>query len=285
MTPPIPVSVIVMTRNEAARISRCLAALTGFDEVITVDSASSDDTAALARAAGASVVPFTWNGKYPKKKQWCLDNLRLKHDWIFLVDADEEVTPALCAEIAALFNAGTPPGAGYFVRGRYVVGGKVLRFGLCNGKLALFDRRMISFPVIDDIGLPGMGEVEGHYQPVLKPEYRDLKIGSLKNALLHHAYEGQEGWHDRHQRYAAWEVGMNSRNAWPRDPVPAREILKRIFRRLPGRGAIAFAHSYVFRLGFLDGQKGFDLARDRWRYYRMIAAASSTGPAKAAART
>ena len=279
MAPPIPVGVIVMTRNEAARISRCLAALEGFDEVIVVDSASSDETAAMARRAGASVVLFTWNGKYPKKKQWCLDNLRLKHDRVFLVDADEEVTPALCAEIAALFNTGTPLAAGYFV------GGKVLRFGLCNAKLALFDRRLISFPTVDDIGLPGMGEVEGHYQPVLKPEFKDLKIGFLKNALLHHAYEGQEGWHDRHRRYAAWEVGMNARNAWPPDPVPAREILKRTFRRLPGRGAVAFAHSYVFRLGFLDGQKGFALARDRWRYYRMIAAASSTGPARAAAKT
>jgi glycosyltransferase involved in cell wall biosynthesis len=282
--PDIPVSVIVMTRNEAARISRCLAALKDFDEVIVVDSASSDGTAALAGKA-ASVVPFAWNGKYPKKKQWCLDNLRLKHDWVFLVDADEEVTPALRAEMASLFGNGTPSCAGYFVRGRYVADGKVLRFGLCNGKLALFDRRLISFPVVDDIGLLGMGEVEGHYQPVLKAEFMDLKIGGLKNALLHHAYEGGEGWQERHRRYAAWEAGMNARSAWPRDPIPAREILKRIFRRLPARGVVAFAHSYFFRLGFLDGQKGFDLARGRWRYYRMIAAASSTGPARAAAKT
>ncbi len=160
-----------------------------------------------------------------------------------------------------------------------------MRFGLCNSKLALFDRRLIEFPVIDDIGLPGMGEVEGHYQPVLKPEFSDLKIGTLKNALLHHAYERSEGWQERHRRYAAWEAGMNDRNAWPRDPVPAREILKRIFRRLPGRGGIMFIYSYVFRLGFLDGQPGFVLARDRWRYYRMIAAASSTDPARTAVKT
>ncbi len=77
---------------------------------------------------------------------------------------------------------------------------------------------------------------------------------------------------------------MNARRAWPRDPVAVREVLKRVFRGLPGRGAMAFTHSYVFRLGFLDGRAGFSLARDRWRYYRMIAAASSKDPAQTAAK-
>lgn len=66
---------------------------------------------------------------------------------------------------------------------------------------------------------------------------------------------------------------MNARDAWPADPDSTREKMKRLFRRMPGRGAIAFAHSYIFKLGFLD--EGFLLARDRWRYYRMIAEASS----------
>jgi glycosyltransferase involved in cell wall biosynthesis len=273
MAGTIPVSAIVITRNEARRIGRCLNALKDFNEIVVVDSASTDDTAHIARACGAIVVPYEWDGRYPKKKQWCLDNLQLKNEWVFLVDADEEVTPELAAEIAALFGGKEPSCAGYFVPGCYVMDGKALRFGLRNRKLALFDRRLIAFPTVNDLDLPGMGEVEGHYQPALKSV--GMKLGALRHGLLHHAYESQEGWVERHRRYAAWEAGMNDRGAWPADPDPRRESIKRMFRRAPGRGAIAFLHSYVVRLGFLDGRRGFALARDRRRYYRMIAEASS----------
>jgi hypothetical protein len=170
------------------------------------------------------------------------------------------------AEIAALFANGAPACDGYFVPGLYVMNGKILRHGLRNAKLALFDRRKFRFPVIDDLDIPGMGELEGHYQPVAKQP--GVTIGHVKSALLHHAYDGD--WRGRHERYAAWERGMNARDAWPRDPVRWRQTLKIIFRRAPCRPAIAFAHSYILKAGFLDGRAGFELARDRWRYYAMI---------------
>lgn len=159
----IPVSAIIITRNEARRILRCINALKDFNEIVVADSGSTDDTPGIARTAGAAVVSYEWDGCYPKKKQWCLDNLTLKNEWVFLVDADEEVTAALAMEIAALFEGASPPYAGYFVPGNYVMNGRTLRFSLRNKKLALFDRRAVAFPVVDDLGLPGMGEVEGHY--------------------------------------------------------------------------------------------------------------------------
>lgn len=265
----IPVSVIVVTRNEAAQIGRCLAALKNFAEVIVVDSNSTDNTADIAGQAGAQVTSFTWNGTYPKKRQWCLDHLALKSDWVFFVDADEVVTDDLMREMAMLFN-NEPECAGYFIKGRYVLNGKTLRFGLQNNKLCLIDRRRMAFPVIDDLDLPGMGEIEGHYQPVVKPEFAGAKVGRLQNALLHYAYD--RGWEERHRRYAAWESGMNRKAAWPRDPLAGRQLLKEIFRTLPGRGVWAFLHCYFLRLGVLDGRAGLRLACDRFRYYRFIAA-------------
>ena len=262
----IPVTVLVTTRNEARRIGRCLAALKDFSEVIVVDSQSADETGALAGATGAGVVDFRWNGHYPKKRQWCLDNLSVKNDYIFFVDADEEITPELAQEIAGVMADPLP---GYFVRGRYVVGGRPLRFGLHNNKLALFDRRRFAFPAVDDLGLPGMGEMEGHYQPV--PRTPGTQIGQLKVPLLHHA---EEGWDERHRRYAAWEAGMNVRGAWPADPVPWRQGFKRLFRALPGRPLWAFLHCYIVKAGALDGRAGLRLAAGRFRYYRMIAADS-----------
>lgn len=261
----IPVSVIVATLNEESRIGRCLEALAAFDEVFVVDSGSSDRTATLAAQAGAKVVRFCWDGRYPKKRQWCLDHLPSRHEWIFFVDADETVTPALTAEIGRMF-AKKPARDGYFIKGRYVIDGKILRFGLNNNKLCLFDRRRFVFPAVDDLDLPGMGEIEGHYQPVARD--KPVKIGQLSASLLHHAYD--ENWEARHRRYAAWEAGMNRKNAWPADPVRWRQAIKRLFRALPGRSLIAFLHCYVGKGGFLDGKNGLRFAVSRLHYYAMI---------------
>lgn len=262
----IPVSVIVATKNEERNITRCLTPLSVFSEVLVVDSQSTDRTKFLATEQGARVIDFVWNGQYPKKRQWILDNINLQHDWVFFVDADELVTPELIREIQDAFNASVSCD-GYFVRGLYVWQGQLLRHGLSNNKLCLFNRRKIEFPVVDDLGLPGMGEIEGHYQPVLKSNGR---IGHLRQAVLHYAAEDKDAWLRRHERYAAWENGMNRRNAWPRDPDPQRQMMKQLFRNLPLRGAIAFVHSYVLKKGFLDGAAGFDFALSRYHYYRMI---------------
>lgn len=262
----IPVSVIIVTRNEEARLAACLAALEDFDEVIVVDSNSTDRTAAIAAQYGAQVVPFLWDGRYPKKRQYCLDNLATRHDWIFFVDADEIVTRELAHEIAALrFDC-----AGYFIKGRYLWNGRILRHGVMNNKLVLFDRRKLVFPVVDDLDLPGMEEMEGHYQPVLRPACRHEKLGRLKQAMIHHAAQDRGAWDARHRRYAEWERGMNDRKAWPQDPDRRRQALKIIFRALPGRGIWMFFYGYLWKRGFLDGRAGFDFARRRAAYYRAI---------------
>ena len=276
----VPISVIVVTRNEAARIAACLEGLQAFDDVWVVDSESTDETCALARAYGVQVANFEWNGAYPKKRQWCLDHLPLKYDWVFFVDADEIVGEDLLREIAALDLSPNSAFAGYFVRGRYLWpqgdGVKTLRFGLSNNKLALFDRRKIEFPVVDDLGLEGMGEIEGHYQPVCKPGFDNAGIGQLRHCMIHAACESKALWFTRHERYAVWEAGMHARGAWPEDPVKLRAWLKRIFRAMPMRHIAAFLHCYILKFGFLDGAAGFDFARSRAWYYRRINAISKT---------
>lgn len=262
----IPVTVIIATKNEEARIEQCLRYLTDFDEIIVLDSHSNDKTQQIAASLGARVEPYEWNGQYPKKRQWALDNLFLKHDRVFFVDADEFVTPELVAEIRALDWRKQ----GYFVKGSYVYEGRLLRQGLCNNKLALFDRRAFQFPVVNDLDLPGMGEIEGHYQPVAKDP--SAKVGQLHEALIHDAYD--TNWIPRHQRYAAWEAGMNARQAWPNEPSQKRRILKALFRNIPFRWIVAFIHSYILKGGFRDGSRGFRFARSRAVYYRMISRAN-----------
>lgn len=263
----IPVTAIVVTKNEEARLPACLAALGAFQDIIVVDSASRDKTAQVARARGVRVVDFTWDGAYPKKRQWTLDHAGIQTDWILFVDADETLTPELVAEIAALFER--PPACdGYFIEGRYRIGGRLLKFGMANRKIVLFNRHAFRFPVVDDLDIPGMGEIEGHYQPV--PVGTEARIGTLKQFMIHDALDDPRAWAFRHEKYARWEAGMNRKDAWPQDPVPWRQTAKTTLRQMRLRPELMYLMSYVMKGGFLDGKRGLALAESRYRYYDMI---------------
>ena len=263
----IPVSVVVMTRNEAVNLPHCLPALERFAERFVVDSGSTDGTPAIAEAAGAQVVPFHWDGRYPKKKQWCLEQLPLRQDWVLFVDADERLGGALVEEIAALMVAG-PRHAGYFIEGRPVFLGRRLRFGARNGKLALFDRRRAHFPPVPDLDVATMWEVEGHYQPLI-----DGTVGRLRHSLDHADDKPVAAWFERHARYADWEAALRSDGRM--DGLIARESgarrwQKRWFSVLPARPLLVFLYGFVLRLGFLDGGPGFQHALARAFYYWQI---------------
>lgn len=259
----IPVSVLVCIKNEAARIARCLEALKDFDDVIVVDSHSTDGTLDIVKQYPVRVVPFTWNGQYPKKYQWSMDHAGAKHDRVLFVDADEIITPELRDEIAACDWACD----GYFIKGRPVWKGAPLKHGQWNNKLALVDKNKFFFPAVNDLDIAGGNEIEGHYQPIA---LGGARIGQLSASMLH---DCGQGWDGRHENYARWEAGMMARNAFPRDPVPRREAMKRVFRSMPLRGVFVFVYGYVARLGFLDGARGFDYALARGRYYATIARA------------
>lgn len=260
----IPISVIVVVRNEERHLARCLASLSMFDEVIVVDSNSTDKTCEIAQNLGATIYFFSWDGAYPKKRQWCLNNIQTKNEMIFFVDADEVVPDDLQRELQDIdFSM-----AGYFVRGAYVWREKILRFGLKNNKLALLNKRFFVFPIVDDLDVKEMGEIEGHYQPVLKPEHQDkYKIGQLRQPILHYAYDDRQKWTVRHKKYAKWEAEMIKRRQYPDDPVAIRQWCKCFFRWVPARGFVAFLHSYIWCLGFLDGLAGYDFACTRKKYY------------------
>lgn len=265
--PPVPLSVVVMTRDEAENIQDCLRSLEPFAEIFVVDSGSGDDTVRRAYAAGARVVPFRWDGRYPKKKQWCLDNLPLRHDWVLFVDADERVTPALAGELRGLVCRG-PAAAAYMLDSRPVVLGRVLRFGARYRKVALMHRRRCRFPPCPDLGIATMWEVEGHYQPVV-----DGPVGRLRAPLLHADAKPPFAWFERHNRYSDWEAHLDHggrRAALLAGEGPWRRALKRVFRRLPCRPGLLFLLEYGLRLGFLDGRAGLHHALARAFYYWQV---------------
>jgi glycosyltransferase involved in cell wall biosynthesis len=136
-TATLPISVIVPVKNEAHNLARCLNSLKEVGEVYVIDSQSSDETAEIARSFGAKVVQFHYAGGWPKKRQWAMDMLPFAHDWIFLVDADEALTPELAAEIRQAIK--DPSLDGCYVALRMFFLGRALRHGdagFC--KLSLF---------------------------------------------------------------------------------------------------------------------------------------------------
>ena len=262
-----PVSVIIMTKNEELNITKCLPSVECFDEVFVVDSGSTDRTCDISEDMGAKVVQFEWNGKYPKKKQWCLENLPFSHDWVLYVDADEQVYPELAEEINDLMKEG-PDYGGYFVGYDYVFMGRVLKYGHKIYKMVLFDRNKGRFLDYDDLDATNMWEVEGHYHPKI-----DGSISVLKNKMLHNDHENLYRYFEKLNRYTEWEAVLRTRGMLRHNDqasLPLRRFLQYIGDRLPFKGLSKFVYCYILRLGFLDGGPGFSYAVTLGIYYSMI---------------
>jgi len=262
----IPCSAIVMTKNEELNIGKCLTSLDQFAEVFVVDSHSTDRTCEIAERMGARVITFTWNGAYPKKKQWCLDNLPFSYDWVFYLDADEQLTLAAAQEISAEIG-GQSKHSGYFIGYDYVFLGRVLKHGRRVYKLVLFDRRKGAFRVFDDLAAQNAGEVELHFQPGI-----DGSVGLLRNHIIHKDHDSLFHYFERHNRYSDWEavIRANTDDRGKESYLGNRRRLKSLFARLPFKGTLAFLDDYVLRRGFLDGYAGLQYAVARGFYYWQI---------------
>lgn len=265
----IPVTVLVPTKNEEGRIARCLESTLDFAEVIVIDSQSADRTIDLAKSYNARVVEYLWDGCYPKKRQWCIDTQNISYDWILWLDADEVLTTEFVEEVRRIAN-NNQPYCGHFISSGYIWEGELLKHGLKNNKLALYHKSMVEFPVVDDLDIEGMGEIEGHYQPIKRIGYEKKRIGQISSPILHYAYEDKDAWMGRHERYASWESQMILRCAYPKDPVFWRDWLKRITRKSCIRPYLMFLYSYVLKLGVLDGKAGLSFALSRKAYCDMV---------------
>jgi len=259
----LPVGVIVAARNEARNLPRCLDALRGFAEVFVIDSQSSDATVEVARNHGAQVVQFYYHGGWPKKRQWAMDSLPLTHDWIFLVDADEALTPELASEIRSAIR--NPVCDGYYVVLRMFFLGRELRHsGASFYKLSLFRRGKGRFECRLKDQDASMADMEIHEHIVLD-EGSKGKTARLKYPLLHHNVESLSRYIQKHNEYSNWEAKVwleGQRNTRDLKPSPfgtqaqRRRWLRKKFFALPGSPILFFLYKYIFALGFLDGIPG-----------------------------
>jgi len=255
----LPLSVIVPVRNEARHLARCLESLRQAGEVYVVDSQSSDATVEVARAHGAKVVQFHYAGGWPKKRQWAMDTLPLAHDWVFLVDADEVLTPQLAQEIREAIT--NPQVDGYHVAlQQYFLGRRLHHCGARLYKLSLFRRGQGRFECRLKDQDASMADMEIHEHVVVSG-----RTARLKNPLVHHNVESLSRYIRKHDEYSNWEarVWLQGEDGY-RDLPPAlfgsqaqrRRWLKKTFLSVPGSPFMFFLYKYVFLGGFLDGTPG-----------------------------
>jgi glycosyltransferase involved in cell wall biosynthesis len=257
----IPVSVVIISKNEERAIERCVRSVRDYAEVFVVDSHSTDRTKELAEAAGATVVPFTWDGRYPKKKQWALEHLPLTHDWVLYLDGDEYVRHDFDGEVRRLVAA--PDATAYDVPLDYVFLGRELKHGHKVFKRVLFNRHKCRWRELDDLSVENPFEMELHVQPEV-----DGTIGRTTTTISHDDLEPLAHWFDRHNRYSDWEAVLRL------DPdntaAVERTTRGKVWARVPAKPLIFFLYSYLLRSGFRDGYAGLQYALANSFYYWQI---------------
>ena len=255
----VAVSVIVPTKNEEKNLRECLESLRWASEVFVVDSRSTDRTGAIAVEFGAHLVPFDYDGGWPKKKNWAIRNLPHRNDWILIVDADERVPQELAQEIAATIAA--PKADGYYVRWKFVFLGRWMRWCWRHGwMLRLFRKGSGEY---EDLGMRGEGgwDNEVHENIVV-----DGPTAKLSELLLHESREDVAFWIAKQNQFSTWNAlrrvrGMSApaplRWLAARDPLKRRKALKRLYLAMPFKPLLTFVWLYVVRFGFLDGAAGY----------------------------
>jgi glycosyltransferase involved in cell wall biosynthesis len=250
------ISGIILTRNEEAAVARAVETLaTVSDDIFVVDSGSSDRTVERAREAGAQVVDFSWDGKYPKKKQWAMEHAPLKNEWVLFLDADERLGADLRDEIRELAEQDFRGYAAFDIPLLYVWEGRALRHGQTVRKRALVNRRLCHFPAVDDLEAPGSWEVEGHYQPSVMGS-----IGVLTGKIIHDDPDPVTDWFARHNRYSDWEAYLRVHPEAQGQVRAARSRQGQLFDRLPWKPVVLFLYSYVAKSGWRDGRAGLSYA-------------------------
>lgn len=271
-----PVSILIPAKNERANIRACIESARFADEIVVLDSGSSDGTAEIAAECGATVVNFDWNGDFPKKKNWALANIPWRHEWVFILDADERLTQPLAGEIGRVIAG--PTADGYYVNRRFwFLGGWLRHCGYYpSWNLRLFRHRLGRYEEFHGPADTQSGDNEVHEHVLLQGS-----SARLSYEMDHYAFPSIEAWVAKHNRYSNWEARLlvspdDSGGAGAKidSSLSRKRRLKNLAARLPCRPFLRFAYHYVLRAGFLDGYRGYIFCR-LMAYYEFLTVAKT----------
>ncbi len=248
-------SVIILALNEEHALPGCLDSVRECDDILVLDSGSTDRTREVAAARGARVLTHRFES-FAQQRTFADRHGQCRHPWAFHLDADERLTPELFQECLDWGNPGSLDGAWVSPRMLY---------------RDVWIRRSTDYPVWQArfVHRDRFRWVQaGHGQR----EAPGMRMGRLRSPSLHEVMlAGESAWLEKHRRYARLEaeqhLSASTERTWSGlfsgDPIRRRRALKRLSYQLPCRPALRFFYQYVLRGGLLDGSAG-------WSYCRLL---------------
>jgi len=259
------ISILFLTLNEEANIDAALASVTAFDDVVVLDSFSTDATVERAKRAGARVVQRRFDN-WAAHQNWALSNIQFRHAWVFYLDADERMTPDLEAEIRAIAARPDEQRVGFYCGRRNFFMGRWIKH--CYPAVPIL--RFFKPPFVT-------------YERLVNPvAHVRGEVGELKSQFIHYNFsKGLTEWIDKHNKYSYAEAVEAMRvldegsasvaGLFQGDKAQRRAALKRLAWHLPCRPTLKFIYLYFLRLGWLDGRPGYIYCRLQSIYEYFIA--------------
>jgi glycosyltransferase involved in cell wall biosynthesis len=250
----VPLTVIIPTRNEEANLRQTLMGICDWvSEIYVFDSYSTDRTLEVAEEFNVKIAQRSFDN-FAAHKNWAIDNLPIRTEWLLLLDADERVSHELRDEISAIVSGGTDVAGYYVARKNYFMGSWLRHAGMFpDWQLRLFRHKC------------------GRFEDRAVHEHVLLKgtSGYLKSPLEHNDFKSLSRWFDRHNVYTSLEaeevakvIARSSEirmagDIAVRGPARTRKVKEFGYKYLPCRALLVFVWMYVVRMGFLDGRIGF----------------------------
>lgn len=262
----LPVSILLLTLDEERNLPACFDAVSWCDDVVVLDSYSTDRTVEIARRFGARVYQRAFD-TFAGQRNFGLLSVDFKHEWVFHLDADEIFTDALMEEVGLAVTNNSYDA--FHVPSKMIFQGKWLRYA------GMYPSYQVRLTKVGRFAFRQMG----HGQ---KEDIERSRIGTLKEPYLHYSFsKGIEEWFDRHNRYSSMEAEetlkvlkngkIHLKGLFSGDRPLRRQALKHLSFRLPLRPLWRFVYMYFLRLGFLDGRAGLLYSRLLSTYEFMIA--------------
>ena len=237
----LPLSIVILTKNEAQNIARCLQPLIGLtDDILIVDNGSTDNTIEIAQSLNATVLQTTWKGYSGTKNE---GNSKAKYDWILSLDADEVINEDLRNEIIHLFSNEMKETESFAIQRKMMYCGKQLNYGAVANefRLRIFNRKIGCW-----------NEEEVHENVVFKEK---IQIKKLAGFVYHFSYNTTQEHVQRLEKYAHLFASKSTK--------------KPTFIKLYLSPYFGFLRNYIFKLGLLDGKPGFLFAKNElWYTFR-----------------
>lgn len=258
------VSVLIFTLDEELNLPACLDSLEWCDDIVVIDSFSTDATLDICRRRQIRIVQHAFTG-FGDQRNFALQNVQLKHDWVLILDADERVPRELAEELSILAATNAPHIGAYRLRRRFYLWGKWLRHS------SLYPTWVVRFVHRKKVHYMNRGHAE--------TEQVGGETGEIQSYLVDENLRGLDAWFDRQYAYSRKDAEYELECEGPplkwlsifsANPMQRRVSLKRIAAFLPFRGFYYFLYSYVFRMGFLDGREGLMFCKMKAMYQNMI---------------